>query len=68
MLATDKQIEGHYAVQEIPFGRVYKWCPEHVSNVPTPNVPEELADEQLIDEVIHPWRYAKDREDASLPV
>ena len=28
---------------------------------------EELAARQLRDEVAHPWRYARDREDARLP-
>ncbi len=25
-----KLLEEHYEVQEVPFGRIYKWCPESV--------------------------------------
>jgi hypothetical protein len=25
-----EHLEEHYEVQEVPFGRVYKWCPESV--------------------------------------
>ena len=30
MVAIVKRIKGHYGVQEVEFGRVYRWCPEHV--------------------------------------
>jgi len=32
-----------------------------------PVVQEGLSDEQLEDEAVHPWRYAKDREDIGVP-
>ena len=95
MLTTDKRIEGHYDVQEVPFGTVYKWRPEqaivecgcgerlvisaystttcgrcgakHLANAPTSDVPEELSDRRLVDEILPPWRYAKDRDEAELP-
>jgi hypothetical protein len=95
LIATDKQIEGHYDVQEVPFGTVYKWRPkhvvmecgcgkrlvnsaysattcrrcgaEHLANLPTSNIPEEPSDGRLTDEILHPWRYVKDREEAGLP-
>jgi hypothetical protein len=25
-----ERLEGHYEVQEVEFGRVYKWCPERL--------------------------------------
>jgi hypothetical protein len=25
-----KHLEGHYELQEVPFGRIYEWCPESV--------------------------------------
>jgi hypothetical protein len=89
MLVTDKRIEGHYDVQEVPFGTVYKWRPENLVECGCGEIvvlsaystttcrrcgvdhatyfPEELADGRLVDEVLHPWRYAKDREEAGLP-
>ncbi len=30
MLTTIERTEGHYEVQEVEFGRVYRWCPERV--------------------------------------
>ncbi len=27
---TTERIEGHYEVQEMEYGKVYKWCPESV--------------------------------------
>ena len=30
MLAAVKRTGGHYEVQEVDFGRVYRWCPERV--------------------------------------
>jgi len=30
MLTAVKRTGGHYEVQELDFGRVYRWCPEHV--------------------------------------
>jgi hypothetical protein len=89
MQATVKQTEGHYDVQEVPFGMVYKWRPEHsvecgcgeilvlsAYSITTCRrcgadyaayVPEELADGRLVDEILHPWRYAKAREEDGLP-
>lgn len=26
-----RRIEGHYEMQEVPFGKVYRWCPEHAA-------------------------------------
>lgn len=31
MLSTIERTEGHYEVQEVDFGRVYRWCPEHIN-------------------------------------
>jgi hypothetical protein len=28
ILTIVERIEGHYDVQEVEFGRVYRWCPE----------------------------------------
>ena len=28
MLTIIERTEGHYEVQEVDFGRVYRWCPE----------------------------------------
>lgn len=30
MLRSVKRTRGHYEVQELDFGRVYRWCPERV--------------------------------------
>lgn len=30
MLTAVKRTGGHYEVQEVDFGRVYRWCPERV--------------------------------------
>jgi hypothetical protein len=30
MLTVIERTEGHYEVQEVEFGRVYRWCPECV--------------------------------------
>ena len=30
MLTAVKRTRGHYEVQELDFGRVYRWCPERV--------------------------------------
>ena len=29
MLTAVERTKGHYEVQEVDFGRVYRWCPEH---------------------------------------
>jgi hypothetical protein len=29
-VAIVERIKGHYDVQEVEFGRVYRWCPERV--------------------------------------
>lgn len=78
---------GRYDVQEVEFGRVYRWCPECVviecdcgeMTILTPSeaicwcgadhialIRGEL-DRRSGDEELHPWRYAKEREGASLP-
>jgi hypothetical protein len=85
-----ERLKGHYEAQELPFGRVYKWCPgglvlecgcgeeliltsskatcdrcgtDHITTV----ILEESVAERLGDETLHPWRYARDREDTGLP-
>ena len=88
--AMIERTEGHYEVQEVEFGRVYRWCPESVlvecdcgerltltismttcRGCGTDYV--EVVREELTagrsgdDEALHPWRYARDREDAGLP-
>ncbi len=30
MMAIVERTQGHYDVQEVEFGRVYRWCPERV--------------------------------------
>ena len=30
MLSTIERTEGHYDIQKVDFGRVYRWCPEYV--------------------------------------
>jgi hypothetical protein len=30
MLTAVRQNVGHYEVQEVDFGRVYRWCPGHI--------------------------------------
>ena len=30
MLTTTERTKGHYEVQEVGFGRVYRWCPERL--------------------------------------
>ena len=84
--------EGHYEVQEVEFGRVYRWCPgcvvvecycgerltltgsvtvcrrcgaDHTAVVQEEE--EVVGHQQLGDEVLHPWRYFRDREDAGIP-
>ena len=29
-MAIIQRIEGHYDVQEVEFGKVYRWCPERI--------------------------------------
>lgn len=80
---------GCYEVQDVEYGRVYKWCPESVTvecdcgEQLTLNlaeticgrcgvdhaviVREELTARQVKDEAVHPWRYAREREEAGLP-
>ena len=31
MLTAVERTKGHYVVQEVDFGRVYRWCPEHAN-------------------------------------
>lgn len=82
-----EQTEGHYDVLEVPFGKVYRWCPKRLtvecgcserltftaSSTATCHrcgagytlaLREEVAAGRSVDEILHPWRYAKDREDA----
>ena len=88
--AMIERTEGHYEVQEVEFGRVYRWCPESVlvecdcgerltltASMSTCRgcgmdyvklLREKLtAGRSGDDEALHPWRYARDREDAGLP-
>ena len=87
-----KYTEGCYEIQDVEFGKVYKWCPDSVvvececGQMPTFTrsettcewceadyaaivtdymslACEESDTRQLEDEVIHPWRYAEDREE-----
>lgn len=30
MLTASERTKGHYEVQEVDFGKVYRWCPERV--------------------------------------
>ena len=84
-----ESVEARYEVQDVEFGRVYKWRPESVliececgerlslsasatfcracGADHTVVVQEELADRLHKDEVLHPWRYARDRQDAGIP-
>jgi hypothetical protein len=84
-----ERTEGHYEVQDVEFGTVYRWTSETVV------VACDCGERQLLssfattceacgadhaavfrgesvarqpqDETLHPWRYAKDREDARMP-
>lgn len=72
MLATTKQrIEGHYDVQEVPFGTVYRWHPKRsASKAGAEHEAGASAGESIrgsAAEALHPWRYAEDREGAGLP-
>ena len=71
LAAAKKRIEGHYDVQEVPFGTVYKWHPKR-------SFSKRVADHEAsasavsstlgsADAILHPWRYTEDREDAGLP-
>ncbi len=31
MLTAIERTGGHYEVQRVDFGKVYRWCPEHVN-------------------------------------
>ncbi|MBV9453566.1 MAG: hypothetical protein JOZ19_05520 [Rubrobacter sp.] len=84
--------EGHYEVQEVGFGKVYRWCPKRiivecdcgekltltgpvticrwcgVDHAAVLQEEEEVVGhQQLGDEILHPWRYVRDREDAGIP-
>jgi hypothetical protein len=73
MLTTaKKRVEGHYDVQKVPFGTVYRWHLEHYSVLECGADHETSAAEattarRVADEALHPWRYVEDREDAGLP-
>ena len=88
-MATVEYIEGCYEVQDIEFGKVYKWHPESIliecgcgENPSLTSsqticvwcgadhasiIREELATRRPEDETTHPWRYAEDREETTLP-
>jgi Zn finger protein HypA/HybF involved in hydrogenase expression len=73
--------KGHYDVQEVQFGTVYRWCPERVvvecdcgqrttltrleSVCPRCDadhaaiIQQELADDRVGDETMHPWHYGE---------
>jgi len=88
MTITIERTVGHYEVQEVEFGRVYRWCPgcvvvecdcgERLSLTGSATVcscgldhaaevNEELAAGRSGDEALHPWRYARGREEAGIP-
>ncbi len=88
MVTVIERSGGRYEVQDVEFGRVYKWCPECVviecdcgeMTILTPSeatcrcgadhtalVRGEHVTRRLEDKDLHPWRYAKDREDMGLP-
>ncbi len=82
------RVEGHYEVQGVEFGHVYKWYPDSVlvecgcgrrlsltssatrcggcSRDHAHLVRGELAGRPLVDETLHPWRYAPE-EGTGLP-
>ena len=66
-----KRIEGHYDVQEVPFGTVYRWHPKfsvfECSVDCEATAAERPTARRFADEALHPWRYVEDREDAGLP-
>ena len=71
MPTTARQTEGHYSIQEVPFGTVYRWHPnlsvwECGANHKTVAA-EEPFTRRLADEALHPWRYVEDREDVGFP-
>src|SRR3954452_10151657 len=84
-----ERLEGRYEAQEVPFGVVYRWCPENlilececgeimmISTSSTlicsrcgvnhtANLRAEPAAERSGDKVLHPWRYAGDRDETGL--
>ena len=83
-------VRPRYEVQEVAFGKVYKWRPEHIVvecqcgqrlslTASTTScvecgtdhglaVKEASADGHQSDQILHPWRFVEDREDAGLPV
>ena len=84
-MKVTERIEGRYETQEVPFGKVYVWCPGRVviecdcgegliltgsTSVCgcgadyAATLRETLVSKRLRDEALHPWRYAKDLEDA----
>jgi hypothetical protein len=87
MVRVIERSGGRYDVQEVEFGRVYRWCPECVviecdcgemtiltsSEATCRCGTDHIAlvrgelDRRLGEEELHPWRYAKEREGASLP-
>jgi hypothetical protein len=91
-----KYTKGCYEVQDVQFGKVYRWCPESLlvecdcgqrasftsskttcqwcgSNYATiitdyaALAREEPDTWQLEEEAMHPWRYAKGRQDVGIP-
>jgi hypothetical protein len=89
-LSTVERAGGYYEVQEVEFGRVYIWRPEHVvvececgeslslTRFKTTcrwcevdhaaTVWKELSSRgQPSEEVLHPWRYAREREGVEIP-
>ncbi len=61
-----ERTEGHYDVEEVEFGTVYRWCPERGSDHAA-IAWEVLSPRRVGNETIHPWHYAGDRQDVGLP-
>ena len=85
-----ERTQEHYDVQDVEFGRVYRWRPknvvvecdcgqrlaltasettcgecgaDHAAVVRSPSEARRVGD----DEILHPWRYSRDREDFGIP-
>jgi hypothetical protein len=66
MQTAVRQTGGYYEVQEVDFGRVYRWCPEHIDTESGERLNETAGWSE--DQALHPWRYdARNLDDAGLP-
>ena len=66
MVEVTKRAAGHYEVQEVEFGKVYRWRPGG-GVVPECCCGPALSDPAEAACALHPWRYPDDREDVGLP-